>query len=119
MLRGGCGYTEIAGEAELVGSLISKFPEAIYNVLPPTEELASGEMLIGRHIMTCCADDIQYCPMVCRCKKSYDFKTYDWAIVEGEIKTERHPLYNGAGPGFVASSATHTVRPEESVATFY
>lgn len=83
------------------------------------EELASGEMLIGRHIMTCCADDIQYCPMVCRCKKSYDFKTYDWAIVEGVIKTERHPLYNGAGPMFVASSATHTVKPEESVATFY
>ena len=44
MLSGGCGYTEIAGEAELVGSLISKFPEAIYNVLPPTEELASGDI---------------------------------------------------------------------------
>lgn len=83
------------------------------------EELGAGEMLIGRHIMTCCADDIQYCPMICKCKKSYDFKTYDWAMIEGQIKTERHALYNGAGPIFEATSAVHTEKPEESVATFY
>ncbi len=82
-------------------------------------ELGAGEMLIGRHIMTCCADDIQYCPMICKCKKSYDFKTYDWAIIEGVIKTERHTLYNGPGPVFEATSATHADKPEESVATFY
>ena len=83
------------------------------------EELGAGEMLIGRHIMTCCADDIQYCPMICKWGKSYDFKTYDWAIVEGKIMTERHTLYNGAGPIFHAVSALHTDKPEESVATFY
>ncbi len=82
-------------------------------------ELDAGEMLIGRHIMTCCADDIQYCPMICKCKKSYDFKTYDWAMVEGKIKTERHTLYNGLGPIFEATSAVHTEKPEESIATFY
>lgn len=82
-------------------------------------ELAAGEMLIGRHIMTCCADDIKYCPMICKYKKAYDFSTYDWAIIEGVIKTERHELYNGPGPVFEAVSAIHTDKPEESVATFY
>lgn len=82
-------------------------------------ELAAGEMLIGRHIMTCCADDIKYCPMICKCKKAYDFNTYDWAIIEGVIKTARHDLYNGPGPIIEAISATHTDKPEDPVATFY
>ena len=82
-------------------------------------ELGAGEMLIGRHIMTCCADDIKYCPMICKCKKSYDFQTYDWAIIEGAIRTQRHALYNGPGPVLEAISATHTDKPEEAVATFY
>lgn len=82
-------------------------------------ELASGEMLIGRHIMTCCADDIKYCPIICKCRKAYDFSTYDWAILEGVMRTERHKLYNGPGPVFEALSATHTEKPEQPVATFY
>ena len=82
-------------------------------------EMKAGEMLIGRHIMTCCADDIKYCPMICKWKKAYDFQTYDWAMIEGVIKTERHELYNGPGPVIEALSATHTDKPEDPVATFY
>ena len=82
-------------------------------------ELKAGEMLIGRHIMTCCADDIKYCPMICKWRKAYDFQTSDWAIIEGVIKTERHELYNGPGPIIDAISATHTDKPEDTVATFY
>ncbi len=88
-------------------------------VIAKNEELSAGEMLIGRHVMTCCVDDIKYCPMICKWKKAYDFKTYDWAVVEGVIKTERHELYNGRGPVMNADSVTHTGKPDEPVASFY
>ena len=44
MLRGGCGYTEIAGEDTLISSLLEKFPEAIYTALPPTGELSDTDI---------------------------------------------------------------------------
>ena len=44
LLRGGCGYTEIAGAEELIASLIGKFPEAIYTTVPQTEMLTENEI---------------------------------------------------------------------------
>ena len=43
ILRGGCGYTELAGDRELVSSLLYKFPEVIYTALSPTEEISDKE----------------------------------------------------------------------------
>ena len=45
ILRGGCGYTELAGEDEVVLSLLNKFPEAIYTHLSSTPLLTDTEYL--------------------------------------------------------------------------
>lgn len=44
ILRGGCGYTEVAAEAEIVSGLLAKFPEIIYTALPATEALTEREI---------------------------------------------------------------------------
>ena len=44
MLRGGCGYTEVASEADVISGLLAKFPEVIYTALPATEALTEREI---------------------------------------------------------------------------
>lgn len=44
ILRGGCGYTELAADGKVISSLLDKFPEAIYTSLPPTEDLTEAEI---------------------------------------------------------------------------
>ncbi len=46
MLRGGCGYTEVAAEADVISGLLAKFPEVIYTPLSVTEALTESELYL-------------------------------------------------------------------------
>lgn len=81
--------------------------------------LGTGSMFVGRHVMTCCVEDIQYSPMVCKWGKSTDFANYDWATVEGELRLKQHKAYNGVGPVLYAASVEKAAEPEAPVAVFY
>ena len=84
--------------------------------------LGIGSFILGRHIMTCCADDIQYNGVVCfyKTKNGADvpLASRDWIIAEGEIRVERHRLYKQKGPVFYVSSYAATSKPKQEVATF-
>lgn len=43
LLRGGCGYTELAGDSELISGMLAKFPEVIYDRISPAELLNDKE----------------------------------------------------------------------------
>lgn len=75
--------------------------------------------LAGRHVMTCCADDIAYNPLVCIFSEKSSLKTRDWAILTGEIRLEKHKLYNGVGPVLYVKKTEFAVPPSQEVATFY
>ena len=75
-------------------------------------------MLGGRHVMTCCADDIQYCGLACVFKKKPALATGDWAIIEGTVKIEKNSLYKTAGPVVYVDSYSLTSAPRQEVATF-
>ena len=79
---------------------------------------SANVMLGGRHVMTCCADDIQYCGLACEFKNPPALDTGDWAVIEGEIKVEKHKLYRVAGPVVYVSSYSLTSAPKQEVATF-
>ena len=76
-------------------------------------------VLVGRHVMTCCADDIAYHPLVCIFEKTPSLKTRDWVTLTGEIRVERHKLYRGEGPVLYVKSTEFAVAPAQEVATFY
>ena len=76
-------------------------------------------VLVGRHVMTCCADDIAYHPLVCIFEKTPSLKTRDWVTLTGEIRVERHKLYRGEGPVLYVKSTEFAVPPAQEVATFY
>ena len=75
--------------------------------------------VIGRHVMTCCADDIAYNGLVFKSDNEGDFSTRDWAIIEGRIKSELSPVYGGEGPVIYADSVESAEKPLSEVATFY
>ena len=81
--------------------------------------LPSNSVIIGRHIMTCCADDIQYSGMVCKFNSAVKLKTRDWITVKGKLKIEKTSLYKKQGPVLYVETTEFAVKPKQEVATFY
>ena len=81
--------------------------------------LPAGNYAIGRHIMTCCADDIAYRGVVAKGMGGLKLATRDWVIVEGKIAEEYSKLYRGRGPVLTVSKTQRAEKPTEEVATFY
>ncbi len=81
--------------------------------------LPQNSVIIGRHIMTCCADDIQYGGLVCVFKTPQKLKTRDWITVKGKLKIETSKLYKQPGPVLYVEATEFAVAPKQEVATFY
>ena len=81
--------------------------------------LPNGHFAIGRHIMTCCADDIAYRGVVAKGMGGLNIKTRDWVTVEGKLGIEYSNLYRSEGPVLTVESAKKAEKPIDEVATFY
>lgn len=81
--------------------------------------LPGGSFAIGRHVMTCCADDIAYRGLVAKGMGGLRLQTRDWAIVEGRLNEEHSALYGGRGPVMTVSKIERAEKPAQEVATFY
>lgn len=88
-------------------------------IVATDERLPKNAVIIGRHVMTCCADDIQYSGLICVFKNDPKLKTRDWITVKGTIKIEAHRLYRQPGPILYVESTEFSVPPKQEVATFY
>ena len=82
------------------------------------ESLPKGSYAIGRHIMTCCADDIAYRGVVAKGMGSLKLTTRDWVTVTGTICEEYSPLYRAKGPVLSVSHIERAEKPAQEVATF-
>lgn len=83
------------------------------------ETLPADLCLVGRHIMTCCEDDIAYGGMLCVIPQNTMIANRDWLTITGKIKYQKHKLYNGKGPVLYADQLVHSPAPKEPLATFY
>ena len=73
----------------------------------------------GRFVMTCCADDIQFCGAPCKYANSSVLQPREWVMVEATISAQRHVLYKGElGPVLTAISVTSAQPAKEDVVTF-
>ena len=75
--------------------------------------------VVGRHVMTCCVDDIQFSGMIAIFKDECKLKSRDWVTLNGVIKIESHKLYKTKGPVIYVESTEFAVKPAQEVATFY
>lgn len=78
-----------------------------------------GVFAVGRHVMTCCVEDIQYCWLVSEWDKAEMLENRQWIRVTGKINIQRHKLYKGKGPVLQVQAVVLTDAPEQEVATFY
>ena len=81
--------------------------------------LPKDSYAIGRHIMTCCADDIAYRGVVAKGMNKLKLATRDWTVVEGTLVEEYSKLYRGVGPVLYVKSIERAEKPTQEVATFY
>ncbi len=82
-------------------------------------DMARDTFVAGRHIMTCCADDIAYNGLACVSSKlAGTVKSYDWRIVTGVIKMEKNSLYKRPGPVIHIETLEEAEKPNPEVASF-
>jgi len=81
-------------------------------------KIPAGCFLIGRHMMTCCADDIQFAGLVCQWEKAAEVKNKSWMILTARINFKRHKAYAGKGPVLSFIDMEYCEAPEQPVATF-
>lgn len=83
------------------------------------KRLEPQDIVVGRHVMTCCEADIQYCGLACVLPEVMDLKMRDWIHVTAKVAFQKHRIYKGKGPVLVAEKVIICEEPEEQLATFY
>jgi len=108
-------YRDLAEEMENYDGKTVKFK----GMIARDRALGKKALVIGRHVMTCCEDDIAYQGVVCNFKQDVSLATGTWAMVTAKIRIEPHKLYGGVGPVLYATDLALTSEPKQPVATFY
>jgi len=108
-------YRDLAEDPKKYEGKTVKFKGIVYK----DPDVPKGSFICGRHVMTCCADDIRYNAVACRWKGSETLQLRQWVIVTGKITIQKHQGYKKPGPVIQVTSAVLTSRPEEELTTFY
>ncbi len=80
--------------------------------------LPKGTFVAGRHVMTCCADDVQYAGILCKWGRAASVENASWGMVEAKVKIEKNKVYNGAGPVLYVEAVSPAQEPETVVVSF-
>lgn len=81
--------------------------------------LSGSDFVMGRQIMTCCADDIRMAGLVCEWSGKKPEKR-SWVTVTAKIHIASHRAYGGrTGPVLKAEAVEEASPPQQPVATFY
>ena len=108
-------YRDMMEELQKYDGKVIKFK----GIVARDKKMDPKSFIIGRHVMTCCADDIQFCGIPCRFDGAEKLESRTWVNVEAKISAEKHPLYKGdVGPVLTAISVTPAEPAAEDVATF-
>lgn len=83
------------------------------------KSIPAGCFVVGRPLMTCCADDIRFAGLACEWRGAAALKSRDWVTVTARIEVREHPCYGRKGPVLMATSVEKAEAPAEEVAAFY
>lgn len=82
------------------------------------KEFDKNTFAVGRHIMTCCVEDITYGGVICNSEKDYGLNTGEWVTVTAKISIEYNKIYKSKGPVLKIISVEPATEPEQPVVTF-
>lgn len=83
------------------------------------KKMPDHTFIVGRHIMTCCVEDIQFAGLVCQWDKADTVKDDTWIILTARINFKFNRAYSKKGPVLTYIDSTPCDAPEQPVATFY
>ena len=83
------------------------------------KKLPPHSFVVGRHVMTCCVEDIQFAGLVCQWDKAETIRDDSWMILTAEIRFKFSRAYGKKGPVLTYLSHEDCAPPEQPVATFY
>ena len=83
------------------------------------DKLPKGCIVVGRHVMTCCVEDIQFAALVCQIDNPEIIKDDTWITVTARIRFRFHRAYRRKGPVLTYIDSTPAEIPEPDIATFY
>ena len=108
-------YRDLTENLEAYIGKIVKFR----GIVATDKRLEPQDIVVGRHVMTCCADDIQYCGLACTLPQVMNLQTRDWITITAKVEFKKHRIYKGKGPVLTAEKVVVSEAPEEQLATFY
>ena len=73
---------------------------------------------LGRHIMTCCVEDITYGGVICQSEKDLGLAQGSWVNVTAKISIEYNKIYKRKGPVLKVISVSPATQPEQPIVTF-
>ena len=83
------------------------------------KKLPPHTFVVGRHVMTCCVEDIQFAGLVCQKDDVSDIVDDSWMTLTAEIHFKFSRAYGKKGPVLIYLSHEPCEAPEQAVATFY
>ena len=83
------------------------------------KRLPPNTFVVGRHVMTCCVEDMQFAALVCNWDQADKVKDEGWAILTAKISYRFSKAYGRKGPVLTYVSHEDCDPPEQVVATFY
>ena len=84
------------------------------------EKIPKGCIIVGRHVMTCCVNDIQFAALVCLAGDAQQpIRDYTWIRLTAKINFRFHSAYRRKGPVLTYVSHELCSAPDPEVATFY
>ena len=83
------------------------------------KKLPEKTFIVGRHVMTCCVEDIQFAGLVCQWEGADTVQDDSWMILTAKINFRFHRAYGKKGPVLTYVDSVLCEAPEQSLATFY
>lgn len=83
-----------------------------------SEDLEEDELIVGRQMMTCCADDIAFAGLIAVGNSRVDLENSQWIKLTASITIEEHPGYDRPGPVLKVIELSPCTPPAEAVASF-
>mgnify|MGYP003310220362 CR=1 FL=1 len=83
------------------------------------EKVPAGNFIVGREIMACCEDDLEFAGLLLRHKGAAPLKESKWVILTAKINFKFTKVYGRKGPVLSFVAVEDCDAPEQPVATFY
>lgn len=83
------------------------------------KKLPPHSFVVGRHVMTCCVEDIQFAALICQWDHADTIKDDTWMILTAKLNFKFSRAYGKKGPVLSYVSSEPCEAPAQDVATFY